>query len=98
MLWEGRFYFSLVFNDEYFFMVYRYIELNFVRVNMVEKLVEYKWLSYRINVLGIFLLLYSFYFVYLNLGVLESQCFVVYCVLFDDEFFEIVINKIKSGI
>lgn len=72
MLWEGRFYFSLVFNDEYFFMVYRYIELNFVRVNMVEKLVEYKWLSYRINVLGMFLLLYSFYFVYLNLGVLEN--------------------------
>lgn len=71
MLWEGRFNFSLVSSEEYLFVVYWYIEFNFVRVNMVLLLVEYKWLSYWINVLGIKLMLCSLYFVYLLLGKID---------------------------
>ena len=95
--WEGRFHSSLVSNDEYLLTVYRYIELNPVRANMVEKPVEYKWSSYRINALGTPSSLHSPHPVYLNLGASESRRLAAYRALFDDELSETVINKIKSG-
>jgi putative transposase len=51
-LWEGRYKASLVDNDEYIFLCYRYIELNPVRAQMVEHPVEYPWSSYQHNALG----------------------------------------------
>ena len=52
-LWEGCFKSSLVQNELYLLELYRYIELNPVRVGMVEEPSAYSWSSYSINVLGI---------------------------------------------
>ncbi|GAW97700.1 transposase [Colwellia marinimaniae] len=46
-LWEGRFKSSLIDSENYFLIVSRYIELNPVRANMVEKPESYDWSSYR---------------------------------------------------
>jgi putative transposase len=51
-LWEGRFRSSLIQAEEYLLLVYRYIELNPVRANMVEQPSDYAWSSYQINALG----------------------------------------------
>ena len=51
-LWEGRYKSCLVEAEDYLLELYRYIELNPVRVNMVAEPAEYKWSSYQINGLG----------------------------------------------
>ena len=51
-LWEGRFKSSLVQSEWYLLEVYRYIELNPVRANMVVNAGEYSWSSYQCNGLG----------------------------------------------
>ncbi|WP_299268137.1 transposase [uncultured Psychrosphaera sp.] len=51
-LWEGRFRSCLVQNQDYLFHLYRYIELNPVRANMVADPAEYSWSSYQCNGLG----------------------------------------------
>lgn len=51
-LWEGRFKSCLVQTEEYLINLYRYIELNPVRANMVNDPAEYEWSSYQINALG----------------------------------------------
>ncbi len=52
-LWEGRYKSTLVDADNYVLTVYRYIELNPVRANMVAHASEYPWSSYRGNALGV---------------------------------------------
>lgn len=51
-LWEGRFRASLVQEERYLLACYRYIELNPVRAQMVDKPDAYPWSSYRANALG----------------------------------------------
>ncbi|MGZ9899364.1 transposase [Shewanella gaetbuli] len=51
-LWEGRFKSCLVQTEDYLLQVYRYIELNPVRANIVKHPAEYPWSSYQINALG----------------------------------------------
>ena len=51
-LWEGRFKSCLIESDSYLLEVYRYIELNPVRANMVDEPSVYKWSSYQCNALG----------------------------------------------
>jgi len=51
-LWEGRYRSCLVQAEEYLLEVYRDIELNPVRANMVDDPAEYVWSSYPINALG----------------------------------------------
>ena len=51
-LWEGRFKSCLVQNERYLLEVYKYIELNPVRAEMVQEPGEYRWSSYQINGLG----------------------------------------------
>ena len=51
-LWEGRFKSCLVQEEGYLLQVYRYIELNPVRANMVADPSEYTWSSYQCNALG----------------------------------------------
>ncbi|MGH1372862.1 MAG: transposase [Cellvibrionaceae bacterium] len=51
-LWEGRYKSTLVDTDYYLLTVYRYIELNPVRANMVAHASEYPWSSYRGNAMG----------------------------------------------
>lgn len=45
-LWEGRFKSSVVNNDRYLLACSRYIELNPLRANIVQKLEDYPWSSY----------------------------------------------------
>ena len=51
-LWEGRYKSCLVDADDYLLHLYRYIELNPVRANIVENPADYHWSSYQINALG----------------------------------------------
>jgi putative transposase len=51
-LWEGRFHSSLVQDERYLMICYRYIELNPVRARMVEKPSDYPWSSHRANAFG----------------------------------------------
>nr|WP_254722184.1 transposase [Gilvimarinus xylanilyticus] len=51
-LWEGRYKSTLVDSETYLFTVYRYIELNPVRANMVKHASQYIWSSYQYNGAG----------------------------------------------
>lgn len=51
-IWEGRFKSCLVDSENYLFTLYRYIEMNPVRANMVTNITDYPWSSYRHNALG----------------------------------------------
>lgn len=51
-LWEGRYKSTIVDADNYLLTVYRYIELNPVRANMVEHAANYPWSSYQANAMG----------------------------------------------
>ncbi len=51
-LWEGRYKSCLVQSEQYLLEVYRYIELNPVRANMVDDPAKYRWSSYQVNALG----------------------------------------------
>jgi putative transposase len=51
-LWEGRYKSCLVQVEDYLLQLYRYIELNPVRANMIEDPADYHWSSYQINGLG----------------------------------------------
>jgi putative transposase len=51
-LWEGRFKSCLIQEERYLLEVYKYIELNPVRAEMVADPGEYRWSSYQINGLG----------------------------------------------
>ena len=51
-LWEGRYKSTLVDSEPYLLTVYRYIELNPVRAEMVTHARDYPWSSYRHNALG----------------------------------------------
>ncbi|MFT5760685.1 MAG: putative transposase [Alteromonadaceae bacterium] len=51
-MWEGRYKSCLVDSDSYLFSLYKYIEMNPVKANMVGDISEYKWSSYPYNALG----------------------------------------------
>ncbi|MDX1490578.1 MAG: transposase [Pseudohongiellaceae bacterium] len=51
-LWDGRFKALLVATERYLLTLSRYIELNPVRAQMVEKPEQYPWSSYQHNALG----------------------------------------------
>lgn len=51
-MWEGRHKSSLIDSENYLLKCYRYIEMNPVRANMVERPEEYRWSSYHSNAWG----------------------------------------------
>jgi putative transposase len=51
-LWEGRYKSCLVDSDSYLFTLYKYIEMNPVKANMVTDPSDYKWSSYSYNALA----------------------------------------------
>jgi putative transposase len=48
-IWEGRYKSCLVDSEHYLFSLYRYIEMNPVRANMVKAVDDYDWSSYGHN-------------------------------------------------
>ena len=67
-LWEGRYKYCMVQSEDYVLELYRYIELNPVRANMVNEPSEYPWSSYQINALGKESTLYTPHALYEALG------------------------------
>lgn len=67
-LWEGRFHSSLVDTETYLLTLYRYIELNPVRANMVATPNEYPWSSHATNAYGVKSNILTPHPVYLSLG------------------------------
>jgi len=51
-LWEGRFFSAVVPTERYALACYRYIELNPVRAGLAAHPAEYRWSSYRANVVA----------------------------------------------
>ncbi len=51
-LWEGRFRSCIVQSENYLLEVYKYIEMNPVRLELTGQASEYKWSSYLINANG----------------------------------------------
>ncbi len=72
-LWEGRYKSCLVQEEGYLMEVYRYIELNPVRANMVDDPADYKWSSYQINALGKDTALCTPHELYLRLGASREE-------------------------
>jgi len=67
-LWEGRFRSCLVQEETYLLQLYRYIELNPVRADMVSDPADYSWSSYQSNALGKGAALKTPHPLYLTLG------------------------------
>lgn len=68
-IWEGRFKSCLVDSEHYLFALYKYIEMNPVKANMVKDVAEYEWSSYRHNALRLTDSLITEHELYKNLGV-----------------------------
>jgi len=82
-LWEGRFKSCLVQDERYLLEVYKYIELNPVRAEMVQNPGEYRWSSYQINGLGKMSSLCTPHREYMSLGKTASDRQKNYRQLFD---------------
>jgi putative transposase len=72
-LWEGRFKSCLVQSDCYLLELYRYIELNPVRANIVDEPSDYSGSSYAINALGVESELQTPHPEYLALGTTKEE-------------------------
>ncbi|MEA1934367.1 MAG: transposase [Thermodesulfobacteriota bacterium] len=100
-LWEGRYKSCLVQAERYLLEVYRYIELNPVRAEMVADPGEYRWSSYQINALGKVSDLCTPHPEYLALGVEPLECRENYRALFvhhvDDELLEEIRTNTNKG-
>ncbi len=81
-LWEGRYKSTIVDADAYLLTVYRYIELNPVRAEMVSHASEYPWSSYQCNAVGKRIELLTPHQLYLGLGKSEEERQAAYRALF----------------
>ena len=96
-LWEGRFKSCLVQTEEYLIQLYRYIELNPVRANMVNDPAEYIWSSYQINALGKASQLCTPHQVYLSINQNPQARQSSYRALFQHQLDEKMINDIRQA-
>lgn len=96
-LWEGRYKSCLVQAEDYMLELYRYIELNPVRANMVDEPSKYKWSSYRINALGKSSALCLPHEVYLQLGENETERRKIYRELFKYQIEGELMNDIRKA-
>ena len=97
-LWEGRYKSCLVQSERYLLEVYRYIELNPVRANMVEDPSEYCWSSYQINALGKHSDLCKPHSEYLKLGDTKDTRLQNYRALFSSHVEGGLLENIRSGL
>lgn len=97
-LWEGRFKSSLIESEQYLLELYRYIELNPVRANMIEEPSEYSWSSYNCNAHGIETELQTAHELYLRLGKTKEDRLRNYRALFDAHVDTEILKEIRSSI
>lgn len=96
-LWEGRYKSCLVEAENYLLELYRYIELNPVRANMVRDPAEYPWSSYQINGLGKVSSLCTPHGLYLALGEDSQTRQAAYRELFRDHVDDQLIADIRQS-
>jgi Transposase and inactivated derivatives len=96
-LWEGRYKSTLVDADNYLFTVYRYIELNPVRANMVAHASEYPWSSYQGNALGKVIQLLTPHVLYRQLGKTDDERQSAYRALFRGRMAERDLKDIREA-
>jgi len=97
-LWEGRYKSCLVQEEEYLMHLYRYIESNPVRANMVDDPSDYKWSSYQINALGKISSLCSPHGLYLALGKTDEERQLNYRALFINHVDGKLVSDIRDSI
>lgn len=97
-LWEERFKSSLVQSDRYLLACYRYIELNPVRVSMVEHPGEYPWSSYVANAGGKTDMLLSAHDEYRRLGNTVDERCAAYRKLFRGQLLPGVVDEIREAL
>ena len=100
-LYEGRFKSSVVEDDEYFFTLMRYIELNPVRARMVGSPDHYRWSSHRENAGGSPAGILSPHSLYVDLSSTPDARGAVYRGFFDkaidDATLDLIRNNINKG-
>lgn len=72
-IWEGRFKSCLIDSDSYLFRLYKYIEMNPVKAEMVKEIHEYLWSSYHHTALGEVDQLIIEHPLYLELGATKEE-------------------------
>ena len=97
-LWEGRYRSCLIQSDMYLLEVYRYIELNPVRANMVQDSGEYAWSSYQINALGKESSLCTPHSQYLNIAKRKDHRMRRYRALFTHHIDGELLTEIRKGL
>jgi len=95
--WQGRFKSCIVDSGSYLLTCQRYIELNPVRARMVEGPWLYPWSSYLSNAMGRKSELVSPHPAYLQLGATTELRQAAYRRLFDDEFDDETLAKIRTS-
>ena len=97
-LWEGRYKSCLVQEEEYLLQLYRYIELNPVRANMVDDPANYTWSSYQVNGIGKISSLCTPHPLYLGLGSDKQQRQISYRCLFTHQVEGKLLEDIRKSI
>ena len=82
-IWEGRYKSCLVDSEQYLFTLYKYIEMNPIKANMVASLADYPWSSYAHHALGREDALISEHDLYQALGEDSAARCATYRLLFD---------------
>ena len=96
-LWEGRYKSCIVHAENYLLALYRYIELNPVRANMVQDPANYVWSSYQINALGKVSSLCTPHDLYVNLGADKAERAQSYQTLFKSHVDGELLNDIRQA-
>ena len=97
-LWEGRFKASSIDSERYLLTCYRYIELNPVRANMVERPGDYRWSSYGANAAAASNPVVAPHPLYLALGNDNKQRARRYRESFREELDGELINEIRASV
>ncbi len=96
-IWEGRFKSSLVDSEHYLFTLYKYIEMNPIKADIVKNSADYPWSSYRHNALGKIDPLITEHPLYRELGDSAALCNARYQTIFDSANTEIQEEQITAA-
>ncbi|GAB1270016.1 transposase [Aurantivibrio infirmus] len=96
-LWEGRYKSTIVDTENYILTVYRYIELNPVRANMVDHASSYPWSSFQANGVGKQINLISPHETYVALGKTDEERRATYVEMFKGRMPEVTLSTIRDS-